>query len=561
MKLPITREQGTSALLLSNESALPRTHTDVAVRRALRLIPLFTTLAGLGRLANVMGYLREIALAASYGSSAITDAFFGAAFIPNTLYLIIAAGAGAAVLVPVLVQYREKDDGEARELALTLLNLTTVGLVLLTVALTVTSSLWIRLLFPGFAPSTSRLSVDLAYILNPTVIFLSVSAVLAGVLNSFGRFGAVAIAPCVGNVVTILAILLSVSWGGIRGAAVGVALGAFVQLVVMSCVAFPKAMPYKVQLNVRHPGLRAFAGMAAPTMAYLTVAYVSVVAERVFASGFSAGALSTLSYAMRLFVLPASIVAGSMATALHTEFSALANRGQMHELGESFRRGTDLTMLVLIPISVGALVFSRTIVAVAYGYGKFSNENVETTAATFAAYSLGIIPFALGTLCQRLFYALRIPRMLLIIECTNVLVYLIAAAVLGRLFSLPGLALARSCSFLLIGSLSFAVALQRLTFTQKGTWFLSQFARCVISAIPTTLLWIALAVQLHRLEPSTVRWERLLALASAGILGSALYLFAARALRCREADNVIREMANRIADLAGRVRLVKRFAS
>src|SRR5439155_8894553 len=137
-----------------------------------------------------------------------------------------------------------------------------------------------------------------------------------------------------------------------------------------------------------HPGVKAFAGMAAPTIAYLVVAYLSLTAERVFASGFSPGALSMLSYAMRLFVLPASIVAGSIATVLHTEFSVFASRGEMDQLGVSFRRGVDLAILVLIPVSIGALVFSRTIVAAAYGYGKFSGENVGTTAATFAAYSL-----------------------------------------------------------------------------------------------------------------------------------------------------------------------------
>lgn len=331
------------------------------------------------------------------------------------------------------------------------------------------------------------------------------------------------------------------------------------QLVVMSYAAFSKAVPYKVQLSIRHPGLRAFAGMAAPTMAFLAVAYVSVVAERVFASGFNPGALSTLSYAMRLFVLPAAIVAGSIATVLHPEFSALASRGKMHELGESFRRGVDLTTLVLIPVSIGALVFSRAVVAVAYGYGKFSNENVETTAATFAAYSLGIIPFAIGTLCQRIFYALRIPRMLLIIECVNLAFYLIAAPVLGRSFNLPGLALARSCSFFLVGSVSFAVALRKLTSSNQRTWFLSQFTRCMISAVPTTLLWIALAAQLQRLEPGTAKWERLAVLAAAGILGSALYLFMARALQCREADNAARELVNRFAEVAGRIRLVKRL--
>ena len=81
----------------------------------------------------------------------------------------------------------------------------------------------------------------------------------------------------------------------------------------------------------------------------------------------------------------------------------------------------------------------------------------------------------------------------------------------------------------------------------------------MISAVPTTLLWIALAAQLQRLEPGTAKWERLAVLAAAGILGSALYLFMARALQCREADNAARELVNRFAEVAGRIRLVKRL--
>ncbi len=533
----------------------------VPIRRKTRLIPLFTTVAGLGLLANVFGYLREMALAASYGSSAITDSFFGAAFLPNTLYMIIASGAGASILVPVLVQYRKEGGVEARELALTLLNLITLILLVLTLALTLTSSIWIRLLFPGFAPETSSLSVELAYILNPMVVFLSVSAILAGVLNAFGHFGVAALAPCIGNAVTVVAICLSVRWGGIRGAAAGVATGALVQFVVMAWMAFSKATPYRLCVRTGHPGVRGFAGMAAPTMAYLAVAYASVTAERVFASGFSPGALSTLSYAMRLFVLPASIVAGSIATVLHTEFSEFASRGEMHELADSFRRGVDLTILVLIPISIGVLVFSRAIVTLAYGHGKFSGENIGTTAATFAAYSIGVIPLALAALCQRLFYSLRIPRMLLIIECAALVVYVFTAPTLGRLFDLPGLALARSGSFFLVGGLSLYVALRRLKFPDRSVWLASQFGRCVLSVLPTTLIWLALATMLGRIDPSTALWTRLAVLLVGGASGAALYLVVARTLRCREAANVLVEGTGFIVGAVGWVRRVKGYAS
>lgn len=554
-------EPGALAIRPATQYARQEGRADATLRRSPGLIALFTTVAGFGLLANVLGYLREIALATSYGSSGTTDAFFGAVFIPNTLYTIIATGAGAAVLVPVLVEYRQKGDAEARELALTLLNLASLILLILTFALTLTSFFWIRLLFPGFASDTSRLGVELAYILNPTVLFLSVAAILAGVLNAFGRFGVVAAAPCVGNVVTVLAICLSAHWGGIRGAAIGVAAGAVVQFAVMAWIAFSKTVRYKVRLRVGHPGVRAFAGMAAPTIAYLAVAYLSLTAERIFASGFSPGSLSTLSYAMRLFVLPASIVAGSIATVLHTDFSTFASRGEMHQLGESFRRGVDLAILVLIPVSIGALVFSRTIVAAAYGYGKFSGENVGATAATFAAYSLGIVPLALATLCQRLFYALRIPRMLLIIECVALVVYLFTAPALGRRFNLPGLALARTGSFVLVGSLSLAVALSRLRSQYRRVWLVAQLGRCGLSALPTILFWIALVAQLRRMDLSADRWAQLFVLVAGGSVGVALYLVVARALRCREADNVLRAGIGLIAQVARGIRRVKSSTS
>ena len=561
MNLSESGEPGALAIRPTSPFACQEARAEVAARRGPGLIALFTTVAGFGLLANVLGYLREIALAASYGSSATTDAFFGAVFIPNTLYTIIASGAGAAVLVPVLVEYRQKGDAEARELALTLLNLTSLILLILTLALTLTSSFWIRLVFPGFASGTNRLAVDLAWVLNPSVLFLSVAAILAGVLNAFGHFRVVAVAPCIGNVVTVLAICMSAHWGGIQGAALGVAIGALVQFAVMAWMAFSRAVRYKMRLRIGHPGVKAFAGMAAPTIAYLVVAYLSLTAERVFASGFSPGALSMLSYAMRLFVLPASIVAGSIATVLHTEFSVFASRGEMDQLGVSFRRGVDLAILVLIPVSIGALVFSRTIVAAAYGYGKFSGENVGTTAATFAAYSLGIIPLALATLCQRLFYALRMPRMLLIIECAAFAVYLITAPALGRLFSLPGLALARSGSFFLVGGLSLAFAVSSLAPQYRRVWLIAQFGRCGLAAVPTTLFWIALAAEASRMDPSAAGWARLFVLVAGGSVGAALYLAVAHALRCREADNVIRGGVGLIAQAARGIRRVKSFAS
>jgi hypothetical protein len=90
---------------------------------------------------------------------------------------------------------------------------------------------------------------------------------------------------------------------------------------------------------------------------------------------------------------------------------------------------------------------------------------------------------------------------------------------------------------------------------------MSQIARCVASSVPTTLLWIALAAHLNRLEPGTARWDRLLVLAFAGIVGWALYMFTARALRCREAEKVFGETVGRLVEAVGRIRPAKGFAS
>lgn len=522
---------------------------DVAVGHGQRFIPLFAAVAGLGLLANALGYLRETALAVLYGSSEVTDAFFGASFIPNALITILSSGAGTAILVPILVQFRERGDSQARELAMSVLNIAVLTLVGLTVLLMLSSHFWMRALFPGFSPETSALATSLAYILNPTALFLTLAAVLAGTLNTFGRFRSVAVAPCIGNVVIIIGICVSARVGGIRGAAVGVALGALAQLAIMSWMAFSKAVPYRPILNLRHPGLRAFAGMALPTMLYLAVAYVSLTVERAYASGFNVGAFSTLSYAMRLFTLPATVVAGSIATILHTEFSLLADRKETHMLGDSFRRGFDLTVLALIPISIGAIVFSHSIVTVVYGYGRFSAGNVSTTAATFAAYSLGILPLGLTVLCQRLFYALRVPGIPLLIECAALAVYLVTAPALGRLFHLPGLALARSGSFLLVGGLSLILALRRLDSQSRHRQMLGQLTRCTVSVIPTALFWVVLITQLHRIDPVGGHWVQLSALVVACITGSALYLVTARWFGCREADNAIRGVFGRLGAL------------
>ena len=182
---------------------------------------------------RALGWLRVVVLGNLYGASAELDAYYAAFRIPDLVFQLVAAGAIASSLVPVLsglIAHGERE--RAWRVASTVLNLMLGVLLVLAALLAIFAPVVVPLLVPGFDAETTQLTVELTRLMLISPVFLAAGAIVSAILNTEDRFGAAALAPVAYNVCIILFALLLAPWLGVFAAAIGVVVGSVAHLLV-----------------------------------------------------------------------------------------------------------------------------------------------------------------------------------------------------------------------------------------------------------------------------------------------------------------------------------------
>ena len=504
-------------------------------------------LVGATLLSSFLGYARDAALATKFGASTATDAFFAAFFVPDTLYLILVAGSTSAVFIPVFIEYLEKDREEAWYVASCVFNVSALvlGIVVLVGVLTVRN--WIPLLFPGYDESIRALSIELSLLLLPMLLFIGLSNLFTAALNSLEHFTVPALAPVISNVIVIAAIIFSGYLGGIHGVAVVVPIGMVFQSLVQLPVLVRLGARYRPVLNLWHPALRRVGKLAVPLIAYLAVAYASLVLERMLASTLSTGTVSAFNYAMRLFVLPVRSFGGTIGTVLYPRLSRQAASNDKQALTESLSKAIGVAVFLLLPKSIWLVINSEFLVSLVYGHGRFTPKDVHLTAIILGGYAIGLMPRGITGLLQRGFYALQDTVTPLLIEVFTLVMYVGGATGLTYAFGPVGLASARGLSFIIVVVIS-VWAFHRFHQTlvdRKRLLFL--FGRYLLAglfaaAIWSSPLWLGSKVNLGGIG----KQGDILITATCGIVGLAVYVFCLSDLGgARSVGNLLRFLTNR----------------
>ncbi|HLB29807.1 MAG TPA: murein biosynthesis integral membrane protein MurJ [Dehalococcoidia bacterium] len=425
----------------------------MAVRRGLAASTL--TVFGLTLLASALGYLRESGVAAIFGASAETDAYLVAFFIPNVLFLVLVWGTLTQALVPTFVEYLTTERREeAWHVASSVLNLLTPLLLALVVAATAGAPLVVRGLAPGLDPEVARSAEDLTRLLMPIMLFLSLSAVVAALLNSVGRFTVPALSPVVGTLMAIVSLFTLGRWIGIYGLALGTLAGSVAQLLVQLPWLARSGFRYSFVFDFRHPGVRRIAFLCGPVALYVALAHASVAVERVIASGLETGSISMLNYAMRIFTMSAAFPV-SLGIVLFPTFSALAATDSWQRLSRQVVRGVNIVIVVITPLSVGFIVAALPLIRLLFERGRFGDQEASTTALILAFFSLGMLPTAATQIFIRALYSARDVVTPAFAEGVNLLLYIPVSIGLARLFEAPGLAVARALTFYVVAAIVF----------------------------------------------------------------------------------------------------------
>lgn len=400
---------------------------------------------------RVLGFVRDMILAGAFGASVVADAFYVAFRIPNFLRELLAEGSMSAAFVPVFSEYLTlKGKEEAKKLARVTFTLLAIMSTVMVVVGMIFSPQIVSVIARGFLgdPEKFYLTTLLTRIMFPFLLFISLAALVMGVLNSTQNFGPPAFSSAVYNLVNIATLLLLAPYfqEPVFAAAIGVTLGGLAQFLIQLPALHRQGLSIALLKPTfpLHAGVVKMGRLILPTIFGLSVTQVNLLVNTFLASYLPLGSVSYLYYGMRLIHFPLGIFAVALSTALLPTLSSQAAKKDFAALSRSFSFGLRFVFFITFPALLGLIVFRVPIVQTLFERGAFDRVATLGTADTLLFYALGLWAFAGVRIVVPVFYALQDTKTPVKIGVFAMLINLVLNLLLMRSLEHRGLALATS---------------------------------------------------------------------------------------------------------------------
>jgi putative peptidoglycan lipid II flippase len=419
------------------------------------------SIIALGGIASrTLGVVREAVISYFFGASGLVSAFRVASIVPTMLYDLLIGGMLSAALVPV---FSEVADREGKD-ALWALFSRVVSLVAAVLAATV---LLIELLAPqvawllsgGFEPELQAAVTRMIRIITPALLFFGLSGIVTGLLYALKRFTYTALGAAVFNLGIIIAVPLLKGQIDIYSLAVGILVGAVLQLSIQ--IPGLRGARLRFILDLSHPALRRIVVLYLPIAAGLIISNMQIAIDRRLASSLPGESIiAWMANATTLFQLPHGLVAVAIALAVLPTLSRLSAAGDQEGFHRTLGQGLRLVLVLILPATLGLLVLARPVVALLFEHGQFTAYDTFQTASALRCYLFGLVFASIDWQLNYAFYARQNTLIPALVGVFSVAVYLVVALLLKGPLGMLGLVLADSAKH-------FSHALTMLVLTQR----------------------------------------------------------------------------------------------
>lgn len=511
----------------------------------MNLLKALATVSSMTLLSRILGFVRDTVIARAFGAGMATDAFFVAFKIPNFLRRLFAEGAFSQAFVPIMGEYKNRrGETELHDLLDYVSGMLALVLFVVTV-LGVLAAPWIIYVSaPGFVkdPAKFDLTVDLLRITFPYILFISLTGLAGGILNTFGRFAVPAFTP----------VLLNLSFIGFtlwltpyfdppaKALAWAVFAGGILQLAFQAPFLMRLRVMPRFRLNFQHEGVRRVLRQMGPALFGVSVGQISLLLNVIFASFLVTGSVSWLYYADRLMEFPAGMLGVALGTILLPSLSKHHANKSPAEYSALLDWGLRLTFLLTVPAAVGLAMLALPLITTLFMYGAFSTADAHATRAAVMAYSAGLLGLILVKVLAPAFYARQDIRTPVKIAVAT----LVITQVMNFMFVGPlahaGLALATGLGSCLNAGILYYLLHKRAIHQPGPGWgaFLGKLVLAV--SVMAVVLWFV-AGDPQRWAAASAR-TRVLWLTGTVTLGAAVYFAALWLMGFRLRDFARREV-------------------
>jgi len=396
-------------------------------------------------LSRLIGIYRNHALAAMFGASAISDAYFAAFQVPDTLYRLFVYGAISASFVPLFLSLRKKNPDSAWIFVTSVMNGFLLVILAISLIIFIFAPQLIEFLYPKFSSNLQGTTTSLLRIMMVSPIFFTLSSVFAGIENAFRNFWGFALAPILYNLAIIFGILVLAPRMGMMGVAYGVVIGAFCHAFIQLIPCWKLGFRWRPVMVWSHELKQLFL-TSVPRILSMAGSQVNFFIEGIIATLLAVGNLTVLRYAQDLQSFPIGIIGVSMALSSFSIVSHFVIDEKIPELAGYLRHKLHHLFFLIIPAAAGLYILRIPIIRLILAGGGFDEAAVAMTAQTLSYLCIGIVASAIIPLVSRVFFAFHDTFWPFVVTMATVIVNTILAIILVHTFGVAGIGLASSIS-------------------------------------------------------------------------------------------------------------------
>ncbi len=446
---------------------------------------------------KIVGFGRELALSYTYGASSVSDAYIVALSIPGAIFGMIVAG----IMVGYIPMYSklktQKGDIDANRFTSNVLSLLLLfSSLVLGVGLLFTENI-VKVFATGFSPAVLNQTVQFTRITFFSILFTGIIQIFTGYLQVNDKFLVPSLLGFPANFFIISFIFLSKGRNP-NLLVVGIVFGALAQILFLLPSIKKSGYTHTLKLDLKSPNIRELALMSIPIVLGSSVHQINVLIDRTLASQLETGGISALNYAERLNGFVQGIFVVSIVTVLYPMISKMVASGDLKGVKKSISEALVSISLLVIPVTIGILIFSTQIVTVLFGYGAFGDKAIQLTSSALFFYSVGMISIGFQNVLVKVFYSMEDTKSPVFISMLGVGVNVTLNVILSKVFGLGGLALATSLASVFVTALLFIKLRKKI-----GAFGMRETALTFVKIIfASSVMGVAAKLVYGLLEPS-----------------------------------------------------------
>jgi len=391
-----------------------------------------------------LGFIRESLIAAKFGSSMESDAFFVALTATGLISKLLIT-TNSTTFIPVLAEIEVKEGRKDKVIHTNnMINIITLFSIILVILAWFFSPLIISITAKGFYGKQFELAVQLNRIGLPMILFSGVIGSLTGFLQSEQKYMSTAAIGFPLNFVYIFFLILPSSQFDIRRLMVVAVVAVMSQLLVQIPEARNAGFRYSFIFDIKDEYIKKVLYLSMPVLMGVAINDINAIVDRTLASDLVTGSISALNYGNKLNGLVQGVFVSAITIVIYPILSRESNRDNISGMKKILAQGVNLILLVTIPATVGLVVLARPIVEVAFQRGAFTSNDTIMTTQALIFYSVGLVADSLRLLITKVYYSLQDTKTPMINGVMAVGFNIILNLILVKYMAHRGLALATS---------------------------------------------------------------------------------------------------------------------